>query len=70
MLTKFYCIMYELCITGYFNLNSMSILRRICLWGSPGGPVVKSLPSSAGGVGLIHGPKIPHAMLCSQEINK
>ena len=70
MLTKRYCIIYELCITGHVNPNSMSILKIICLQGSPGGPVVKSLPSSSGDVGLIHGPKIPHTMLCGQEINK
>ena len=33
-------------------------------WDFPGGPVIKSLPSNAGGAGLIPGwgTKIPHAM--------
>ena len=36
--------------------------RRWCF--SPGGPVVKTLPSNAGGTGSIpgQGPKIPHAL--------
>ena len=31
--------------------------------------MVKTLPSNAGSMGLIHGPvtKIPHAMLCGQK---
>ena len=35
----------------------------------PGGPVVKTLHSSAGGAGSIPGqrPKIPHARQCSQK---
>ena len=34
--------------------------------------MVKTLPSNAGSMGLIHGPvtKIPHAMLCGQKKNK
>ena len=38
----------------------------------PGGPVVKTLPSNAGGVGSIPGwgTKIPHAVGCSQKLKK
>ena len=34
------------------------------VWGFPGGPVVKNLPSQAGGVSLVpgQGTKIPHNM--------
>ena len=34
------------------------------MWGVPGGPVVKTLPSNAGGAGSIpgEGAKIPHAL--------
>ena len=37
----------------------------------PGGPVVKTLPSNAGGVGAIpgQGTKIPHAVECSKKTN-
>ena len=38
----------------------------------PGSPVVKTLPSNAGGVGSIpgQGTKIPHAMGCGQKLKK
>ena len=42
-------------------------------WDFPGGPVVKTSPSSAGGVGLIpsQGTKIPHALwLAKQNIKQ
>ena len=41
-----------------------SAIRMNELWDFPGGPVVKTLPSSVGGAGLIpgQGAKIPHAL--------
>ena len=44
----------------------ITIIMRDC----PGGPVVKTLPFNAAGVGLIpaQGTKIPHALGCGQKI--
>ena len=41
-------------------------------WDFPSGPVVKTLPSNAGGVGSIPGwgTKIPHAVGCGQKLKK
>ena len=41
-------------------------------WDFPGGPVVKTLPSNAGGMGPIPGwgTKIPHAVGCGQKLKK
>ena len=41
-----------------------TLLKNCHLWGFPGSPVVKSLPSNAGGAGSIpgQGPKIPLAL--------
>ena len=38
----------------------------------PGGPVVKTPPSNAGGAGSIPGQraKVPHALRCSQKFKK
>ena len=40
-----------------------TLLKNCHLWDFPGSPVVKSLPSNAGGAGSISGQeaKIPHA---------
>ena len=41
-----------------------TLLKNCHLWDFPGSPVVKSLPSNAGGAGSIpgQGPKIPLAL--------
>ena len=43
--------------------SSRLIFQKTQLMDTPGGPVVKTVPSNAGGVGLIpgRGAKIPHA---------
>ena len=40
------------------------VSQKMPSWDFPGGPVVKTSPSSAGGAGLIpgQGAKIPHAL--------
>ena len=44
-------------------LSQQSFLNQSRCWGFPAGPVVRTLPSIAGGVGSIPvwGTKIPHA---------
>ena len=41
----------------------MSIRNKVNCWDFPGGPMVKTSPSNAGGAGSIpgQGAKIPHA---------
>ena len=56
------------------GLQSMGSQRVGYAWATntcPGGPVVMTLPSSAGGTGLIPGwgTKIPHATGCGQKEN-
>ena len=44
-------------------------MKRSHFWDYPGGPVVKTPPSNAGGVGSIpgQGTKVPHAAGCGQK---
>ena len=46
------------------------LLERKPAWDFPSGPVIKTLPSGAGGVALTPGreTKVPHAMGCSKKI--
>ena len=48
---------------------SISDLETRDCWGLPDGPVVETLPSSAGGAGSIpgQGTKVPHATGCAQK---
>ena len=45
---------------------------NITFWDFPGGPVVRTLPSSAGGAGSIpgQGAKIPHALWPKNQKHK
>ena len=45
------------------NTSIVKVILNITCWDFPGGPVVKTSPSSAGGAGSIpgQGAKIPHA---------
>ena len=51
------------------RLNKITQVKFLTSGDFPSGPVVKTLPSSAGGMGLIpdQGTKIPHTTLCSQK---
>ena len=48
------------------------MIQKMTIWDFPGGPVVKTPPSTAGGAGLIPGweSKIPHATQRGQKKRK
>ena len=54
-------------VVGKYRLSparkGRGVLKQVIFWDFPGGPVVKTLPSNAGGAGLIpgRGAEIPHA---------
>ena len=58
--------------TEYIILREISQSQKGKYWDFPGSPVVKTLPSNAGGMGLIPGwgAKIPHAVWCGQKLKK
>ena len=57
-------VVYLTSVSAVTNRHKLSVLKCHTNWDFPGGPVVKTLPSSAGGVGLIpgRGTKIAHAL--------
>ena len=58
-------------VSAVTNRHKLSVLKCHTNWDFPGGPVVKTLPSSAGGVGLIpgQGAKIPQASWPKSNVN-
>ena len=57
-------VVYLTSVSAVTNHHIRSGLKCHTNWDFPSGPVVKTLPSSAGGVGLIpgRGTKISHAL--------
>ena len=48
-------VVYLTSVSAVTNRHKLSVLKCHTNWDFPGGPVVKTLPSSAGDVGSTHG---------------